>query len=85
MLLSDAFVKAKGFYKFDKLFADDEVLLIFSQELFEEFISVARRPKLEKYFSLIDLNDLLTQISLRGEFVIVSASINICRDKKDNF
>jgi putative PIN family toxin of toxin-antitoxin system len=61
------------------------VIVIFSQELLEEFIEVARRPKLKKYFKLKDLEALLSQINLYAEFVSVQSAIDICRDKKDNF
>ncbi len=61
------------------------MIVIFSQELLEEFIEVARRPKLKKYFKLKDLEALLSQINLYAEFVSVQSAIYICRDKKDNF
>jgi putative PIN family toxin of toxin-antitoxin system len=69
----------------DELFLNKTITIIFSQELLDEFIEVARRPKLKKYFSLTDLEELLLQISLHAEFVSVSSTINLCRDPKDNF
>ncbi len=80
-----SFLLTKDVSKLDKLFADDALVLLFSQELLDEFVDVARRPKFKKYFSLTDLQDLLTQISLRAEFIIVSSDIALCRDPKDNF
>lgn len=58
---------------------------MFSQELLEEFVEVARRPKFKNYFSLADLQNLLQQISTRAEFVTVTSEVNVCRDPKDNF
>jgi uncharacterized protein len=75
----------KDFSKFDPILFSDTIKLLFSQELLDEFIEVARRPKFKKYFSLADLQDLLEQISLRAEFITVTTSTNICRDPKDNF
>ena len=59
--------------------------MLFSQELLDEFLEVARRPKFKKYFSIIDLQDLLLQIRLQAEFVEVTTVIVLSRDHKDNF
>ncbi|GAB3933085.1 hypothetical protein GCM10028804_48530 [Larkinella terrae] len=75
----------KDFSKFDQVFADQTLILLFSQELLDEFIEVARRPKFKRYFSLTDLQDLVEQISLRAEFVTIASEVTICRDPKDNF
>jgi uncharacterized protein len=75
----------KDFSKFDPILFSDTIKLLFSQELIDEFIEVARRPKFKKYFSLTDLQDLLEQIRFRAEFITVTTSTDICRDPKDNF
>ncbi|WP_421828177.1 putative toxin-antitoxin system toxin component, PIN family [Larkinella sp.] len=80
-----SFLLTKNFTKLDKVFADQTLTLLFSQELLDEFIEVARRPKFKRYFSLADLQALVEQISLRAEFVTVTSEITICRDPKDNF
>jgi putative PIN family toxin of toxin-antitoxin system len=67
------------------LFADQSITLLFSQELLEGSIEVARRPKFKKYFLLDDLEDLLQELSLRTEFITVTSTVNACRDPKDNF
>ena len=64
-----SFLLTKDHSKLDKLFTDQSLVLLFSQELLNEFIEVARRPKFKKYFSLVDLQDLMRQISLRAEFI----------------
>lgn len=69
----------------DKFFIDQSVTVLFSQELLEEFIEVARRPKLKKYFNVADLESLLHQINLHAEFVHVTSQSAACRDPKDNF
>ena len=38
-----------------KLIEDKRIILIFSDELLEEFIDVVSRPKLKKYFSKKDI------------------------------
>ena len=80
-----SFLLAKDFRKLDKLFADDRLVLLFSQELLDEFVEVARRPKFRKYFTLSDLQNLLLQVRTRAEFVNVTSDIILCRDPKDNF
>lgn len=80
-----SFLLTNDFNKLDKIFADQSVVLLFSQELLNEFITVARRPKFKKYFSLVNLEDLLEQVALHAEFITVNSDINLCRDIKDNF
>lgn len=80
-----SFLLAKDFRKLDKMFADDRLVLLFSQELLDEFVEVARRPKFRKYFTLSDLQNLLLQVRTRAEFVNVTSDIILCRDPKDNF
>lgn len=80
-----SFLLTKDFSKFDQLFANDVLTLLFSKELLNEFIEVSGRPKFKKYFSIAALEFLLQQISLRAEFVEVKSEIAVCRDPKDNF
>ena len=64
-----SFLLSKKFQSLDKLFAVNGLVLIFSDDLLEEFIEVAKRPKFEKYFSTTDLIILLNQIYTKAEFV----------------
>ena len=80
-----SFLLTNDVAKLDKIFSDESNLLLFSQELLDEFLEVARRPKFKKYFSIIDLQDLLLQIRLQAEFVEVTTVIVLSRDHKDNF
>ncbi len=59
--------------------------LIFSEELFSEFISVTERPKFKKYFTESDVKHLIRIIDRFGMLVQVTTEINRCRDQKDNF
>ena len=54
-----SFLLTKELSNLDNLFSPPIVTLIFSQELLEEFLEVARRPKFKKYFTLEDLEELL--------------------------
>jgi putative PIN family toxin of toxin-antitoxin system len=80
-----SFLISKRLKKIDTLFNRESITLIFSQNLLEEFIEVAQRPKFKKYFSEPDIEKLLDLFDVYGELVTVISTINICRDAKDNF
>jgi putative PIN family toxin of toxin-antitoxin system len=80
-----SFLISKKLKKIDTLFENNAVLIIFSQELLEEFIHVARRPKLKKYFSESDILTLLDTFEAYGEMAEVISIIDVCRDSNDNF
>lgn len=65
--------------------SDEKVELVVSQELLNEVLEVASRPKLKKYFSQEHLNlveDFMTQETLFCRINNVPAR---CRDSKDNY
>ena len=80
-----SFLLTKDLAKLDLLFSSNKLTLLFSQELLDEFVVVAQRPKFKKYFSLADLEDLLLQINTKAEFIAVTSTVAVCRDAKDNF
>lgn len=80
-----SFLISSKYEKLDKLLFDQKCTLLFSRELLEEFITVAARPKLKKYFSKTDLTDLLDTIDEVAEFVGVTSEVIECRDPNDNF
>lgn len=80
-----SFLISSKFEKLDELLFNQKSKILFSQELLEEFIAVAKRPKLRKYISKDELEDLLETIDEVAEFVNVTSEISECRDPKDNF
>lgn len=80
-----SFLISKDFSKLDNLLFTKECTLVFSQELLEEFISVADRPKFRRFFSSADMEAILETIDEYADFVRVESKISICRDPKDNF
>ena len=80
-----SFLLTKELSKIDSLLKGNHVKLLFSQELLEEFIEVAKRPKFKKYFSQQDIKNLLSKINTKAEFITVKSNVTICRDAKDNF
>ncbi len=80
-----SFLLTNDYAKAGRFFLNDELTLLFSQELLDEFITVAERPKFQKYFPSIALQALLLQLSAKATFIEVHSSVKICRDPKDNF
>jgi putative PIN family toxin of toxin-antitoxin system len=80
-----SFLITKNYSKLTSLLLSGQVILIFSQELLEEFIAVTQRPKFEKYFSQLDILTLTELIDRYAEFANVTTKITHCRDEKDNF
>ena len=80
-----SFLLTRDFTKLDQLLSNDKLILLVSQELLEEIMEVAQRPKFRKYFNLSDLTELLINLKQKAELVQVTSQITICRDDKDNF
>lgn len=80
-----SFLISKDFAKLDEIIFSRKGILVFSQELLDEFIEVAARPKLRRFFSSADLELLLETIGECADFVKVHTPIEACRDPKDNF
>ena len=79
------FLISKKLNQIDDLILDGKIKLIFSKESIEEFITVARRPKFEKYFNDSDINYLLQLFDNYAKLIDVSVEITDCKDFKDNF
>jgi putative PIN family toxin of toxin-antitoxin system len=80
-----SFLITKDYSKLDDILFSKQSILIFSQELLDEFLEVAGRPKFRRFFTTSDIEELLETIDEFADFVIVNTKINICRDEKDNF
>ena len=75
-----SFLLTRNFVKLDHLLSTGRIILLISQELLEEMIEVAERPKFRKYFDLSELAELLINLQQKAELVQVHSQINICRD-----
>jgi len=69
----------------DELLINQQITILFSEELLNEFFEVINRPKLKKYFKQKDLEVILELIENYGELIEVKSKLEICRDYKDNF
>jgi putative PIN family toxin of toxin-antitoxin system len=80
-----SFLITKDFAKLDEIIFSRNGILVFSQELLDEFLEVARRPKFRRFFSASDIEEILETVEEYADFVKVQTQIEVCRDTKDNF
>lgn len=80
-----SFLITKDYSKLDEIIFSGDGILLFSQELLDEFLEVARRPKFRRFFSFADIEEILETIHEYADFIKVDSKIDICRDSKDNF
>ncbi|GHV10443.1 putative toxin-antitoxin system toxin component, PIN family [Bacteroidia bacterium] len=80
-----SFLLSKRFNFIDKLLGNRNVQLIFCRELLDEFMEVAQRPKLQKFFAEEELQLVLNIIERYAVYIRVVSSVSLCRDEKDNF
>lgn len=80
-----SFLISKRLDEIDDLIYNGKVKFVFSKELIEEFLTVAKRPKFKKYFTDDNIEDLLRLFDKFGKLVNVKIDVNECRDYKDNF
>ena len=80
-----SFLITKDSAKLDEIIFSRHGILVFSQELLDEFLEVARRPKFRRFFSASNIEEILETIEEYADFVKVQTQIEVCRDKKDNF
>jgi hypothetical protein len=80
-----SFLITKDFTKLDEIIFSRHGILVFSQELLDEFLEVAKRPKFRRFFSASDIEEILETIDEYADFIKVQTQIEVCRDPKDNF
>ena len=80
--LQISFLISKRLDTIDDLLLMGEIKLIFSIELIKEFLTVAQRPKFEKYFSNDNIDSLLQLFNKYGELIELTSNIDICREKR---
>ena len=80
-----SYLISKNYKWIDNLIINHNYRLVFSQELIDEFLSVAKRPKIKKYFTSEDLEKLIKLFDKYGFYYKVTSTIILCRDSKDNF
>lgn len=69
----------------DNFFKQDDFDLIFSDRLIEEFLNVAKRPKISKYIKSVKLTEIVEKFNDYGLLIETTSSIEKCRDPNDDF
>ncbi len=80
-----SFLITNNFKNLDYRIKLGKIKILFSLELMEEFLTVANRPKFKKYFSKVEVEQLIDLFDIYGEMIQVKTNVNLCRDPKDNF
>ena len=80
-----SFLITKNFTRLDEIIFSKKCVLIFSRELLEEFLTVAKRPKFRRFFSSSEIEEILETIQEYAEFIEVTSKTDVCKDPKDNF
>jgi putative PIN family toxin of toxin-antitoxin system len=80
-----SFLITKDLRSLDEKIKTGRIKLLFSLELMEEFLMVAHRPKLKKYFNKESIELIVDLFDVYGEVAEVKSNIELCRDPKDNF
>lgn len=80
-----SFLITRNFTRLDEIIFSKKCVLLFSQELLEEFLTVAKRPKFRRFFSSSDIEEIIETIQEYAEFIEVTSKAEVCKDPKDNF
>ena len=81
-----SFLISKKFSQIDKLIENKRIILLFSNELLEEFIDVVSRPKFEKYFSKKDIEKSLSILTnLENYLIFCHVLKNLSVDSKADY
>lgn len=80
-----SFLITKDFSKLDEIIFSKQCILVFSHELLDEFLKVTKRPKFRRFFSPLDIENILETIDEYADLVKVQTEVEMCRDYKDNF
>lgn len=71
--------------KLDILIGRENIRLVFSPELLQEFYDSANRVKFRRWFTEEAIDELIELIHSEGEEVLVTSEVDACRDPKDNY
>jgi putative PIN family toxin of toxin-antitoxin system len=80
-----SFLITKDLKSLDTRIKTGKIKIIFSLDLIDEFLAITHRPKLRKYFSKSDVEQLIDLFEFYGQVVHVVSQIKLCRDPKDDF
>ncbi|MEG4516098.1 MULTISPECIES: putative toxin-antitoxin system toxin component, PIN family [unclassified Microcoleus] len=80
-----SFLIGKELANLKKLIVDQAIQVVLCEQIIEEINLVTQRPKLQKYFPLTKVQELLELLRIIGLWVEITSEVSICRDDKDNY
>jgi uncharacterized protein len=80
-----SFLITNQYRKLDNFILSGQIALLFSDELLEEFVSAALRPKFSRFFTKNDIENLIDFFLESGSLIKINSDVHLCRDDKDNF
>ena len=79
-----SFSLSKKLGNLEKTIKDNELLLLYSDDLLNEIKDVFSRTKFFKILPKDSLQEIISLLKDLGRDIIISTEVNICRDSKDN-
>jgi putative PIN family toxin of toxin-antitoxin system len=80
-----SFFISKALKKLKEYLGNEDIVVLISDELFDELLEVLNRPKISKYIREEDIFEIIGLIQFKAEWIEIKQQTIICRDKKDNF
>ena len=72
-----SFLIGKSLTGLSEAIISDQVIVLFSNDLFGELIKVLKRPKFKKYFSETAIEDLVTLLYEKVELIEITHHLNL--------
>jgi putative PIN family toxin of toxin-antitoxin system len=79
-----SFLIGKELANLKQLIVNKTLQIVLCNQLLEEINLVTQRPKLQKYFPVTKVQELLELLNIIGLSIEITSEISICRDAKDS-
>lgn len=80
-----SFLIGRHLHRLVDVLSDEKIELIVCDELLAEIRDVTSRPKFKKYFRAKDVDSLMEFLQLIGETFNPNQTVQLCRDKADDY
>ncbi len=80
-----SFLIGRHLHRLVDVLSDEKIELIVCDELLAEIRDVTSRPKFKKYFRAKDVDSLMEFLQLIGETSNPNQTVQLCRDKADDY
>jgi len=80
-----SFLIGKELANLKQLIVNKTLQVVLCNQLLEEINLVTQRPKLQKYFPVTKVQELLELLNIIGLSIEITSEVSICRDAKDNY